>query len=106
VPIDERGGAISRAFREGRTIFFDGMGPVPEELRLALPYSKISAIRSRIFVIVPLIDHRGEAIGVIGADRKHTHSPIPPETVTMLEFFARHVAMVLSISGSVSGGTA
>jgi hypothetical protein len=106
VPIDERGGAISRAFREGRTIFFDGMGPVPEELRLALPYSKISAIRSRIFVIVPLIDHRGEVIGVIGADRKHTHSPIPPETVTMLEFFARHVAMVLSISGSVSGGTA
>jgi len=106
VPIDERGGAISRAFREGRTIFFNGKGKVPEELRLASPYSEIPAIRSRIFVIVPLIDHRGQVIGVIGADRKHTHHPIPHETVTMLEFFARHVAMVLSISGSVRGGDA
>ena len=104
VPIDERGGAISRAFREGRTIFFDGTGTVPEDLRLASPYSEIPAIRSRIFVIVPLIDHRGQVIGVIGADRKHTHHPIPSETVTMLEFFAHHVAMVLSISGSISSG--
>lgn len=106
VPVDERGGAISRAFREGRTIFFDGRGSIPEGLRLASPYSEIPAIRSRIFVIVPLIDHRGEVIGVIGADRKHTHRPIPPETVTLLEFFASHVAMVLSISGSVRGGDA
>ena len=103
VPIDERGGAISMAFREGRTIFFDGRGSVPEELRLASPYSQIPAIRSMIFVIVPLIDHLGQVIGVIGADRKHTHRPIPHETVTMLEFFARHVAMVLSISGSIPG---
>jgi len=106
VPIDERGGAISRAFREGRTIFFDGMGSVPEQFRLAPPYSNIPAIRSRIFVIVPLIDHWGKVIGIIGADRKHTHRPIPPETVSMLEFFARHVAMVLSISGSVNEGDA
>jgi len=106
VPVDERGGAISLAFREGRTIFFDGRGSVPEELRLAPPYSEIPAIRSRIFVIVPLIDHRGDVIGVIGADRKHTHNAIPAGTVTMLEFFAHHVAMVLSISGAMGGGDA
>jgi hypothetical protein len=91
------------AFREGRTIIFDGSGSVPDELRLASPYSQIPAIRSMIFVVVPLIDHLGQVIGVIGADRKHTHRPIPHETVTMLEFFARHVAMVLSISGSIHG---
>jgi hypothetical protein len=104
VPMDEKGGAISLAFREGRTIFFDGTGSVPEEYRIAPPYNEIPAIRSRIFVIVPLIDHHGHVIGVIGADRKLTHRPIPHETVTMLEFFARHVAMVLSISGSAIGG--
>ena len=104
VPMDKRGGAISLAFREGRTIFFDGSESVPENYRIAPPYSEIPAIRSRIFVIVPLIDHHGQAIGVIGADRKLTKRPIPRETVTMLEFFARHVAMVLSISGSVVGG--
>lgn len=104
VPLDERGGAISLAFREGRTIFFDGTGPVPEDYRIASPYNEIPAVRSRIFVIVPLIDHHGQVIGVIGADRKLSHRPIPHETVTMLEFFARHVAMVLSSSGSDMGG--
>ena len=49
---------------------------------------------------------QGSVIGVIGADRKYTHRPIPHETVTMLEFFAHHVAMVLSISGSVNSGDA
>ena len=99
VPLDERGGAISLAFREGRTIFYDGKESVPKEYRLAAPFSSIPAVRSRIFVIVPLIDHKGNVLGVMGADRKHTHQPIPEETITMLEFFARHVAMVLSIYG-------
>ena len=99
VPMDERGGAISLAFRKGKTIFYDGKGTVPDEFRLADPYSHIPAIRSRIFVIVPLIDHKGDVMGVMGADRKHTRQAIPEETVTMLEFFAHHVAMVLSISG-------
>ena len=103
VPMDERGGAIALAFREGRTILFDGKGSIPEELRLAVPFSQIEPVRSRNFVLVPLIDHQGKVIGVIGADRKHTHRPIPYETVTMLEFFASHVAMVLSISGTVGG---
>ena len=66
---------------------------------MAAPFSSIPAVRSRIFVIVPLIDHKGNVLGVMGADRKHTHQPIPEETITMLEFFARHVAMVLSIYG-------
>jgi hypothetical protein len=104
VPLDERGGAISMSFREGKTIFFDGDGKVPAEYRLASPYSEIPPIRSRIFVIVPLIDHLGQVVGVIGADRKQSLRPIPQETVTMLEFFARHVAMVISISGSTGGG--
>ena len=96
VPMDRKGGAIAKAFRDGKTIFFDGKRPVPEEYRLAEPFNRIPAIRSRIFVIVPLIDHLGNVLGVIGADRKHSHQPIPQETVTMLEFFARHVALVLA----------
>jgi hypothetical protein len=103
VPVDERGGAISLAYREGRTIFFGGDGPVPRDLRLATPYSKISAIRSRIFVIVPLTDHRGKVLGVIGADRKYSHQAIPQSTITMLEYFARHVAMLISLQARMNG---
>jgi hypothetical protein len=98
--MDEGGGAISRAFREGRTIFFGGEGTVPDDLRLGHPYDRIPAIRSHIFVIVPLLDHQGRVMGVIGADRKYSHMPIPASTVTMLELFARHVALVLSLQES------
>jgi len=104
VPMDEDGGAISRSFREGRTIFFGGEGTVPNDLRLGHPYDRIPAIRSHIFVIVPLLDHQGRVLGVIGADRKYSHMPIPASTVTMLELFASHVALVLSLQES-SGNT-
>jgi len=97
VPVDERGGAISLAYRSGETIFYNGKGPVPDQMRIAKPFSLIPAIRSRIFVVVPLIDHEGTVLGVIGADRKFTHRPISPETVAMLEFFATHVAVVLAL---------
>ncbi len=97
VPTDERGGAISLAYRTAETIFFDGKSAVPAEFRIAHPYSEIPAVRSRIFVNVPLIDHEGKVLGVIGGDRKKTHRPISPETVTMLEYFAGHVAMVLTL---------
>ncbi len=103
VPLDDRGGALSLAFRTGRTIFFEGQGAVPPEYRLSEPYNRIAAIRSRIFVIVPLIDHAGHVLGVIGADRKHTQKPIPPETVTMLEYFAHNIAMVLSVQKLKTG---
>ncbi len=102
VPTDERGGAISLAYRTGETIFFDGKSAVPEEFRIAKPYSEIPAVRSRIFVNVPLIDHEGKVLGVIGADRKYTHRPISTETVMMLEFFAGHVAMVLTLQSRSS----
>jgi|GEM_PF-6276259 len=103
VPVDERGGALALAFRTGRTIFFEGKGDVPQEYRLSEPYNRIAAIRSRIFVIVPLIDYAGNVLGVIGADRKHTQRPIPPETVTVLEYFAHHIAMVLSVQKLKTG---
>jgi hypothetical protein len=103
VPLDKRGGALSLAFREGKTIFFDGKSEVPLQYRLAEPFNRIPAIRSRNFLIVPLVDHMGKVMGVIGADRKYTLKPIPPETVTMLEFFAHHVAMVLSVHNLKTG---
>ena len=42
---------------------FDGAEAVPDKFRLASPFSEIPAIRSRIFVIVPLVDHLGNDVG-------------------------------------------
>jgi GAF domain-containing protein len=67
---------------------------VPEEWRLASPYSEIKAFRSRCFVIVPLIV-RGVAIGVLGADNKVSQRPIPIDTIHLLKTFATQAALAI-----------
>lgn len=102
VPVDERGGALSLSFREGRSILFDGHGPVPPEYRLAEPFASLPPIRSRIFLIVPIKDHEGRVLGIIAADRKYSHKPITPETAMMLEAFARHTALLFTLRRQAS----
>jgi PAS domain S-box-containing protein len=94
VPIGSEGGGIAKAFLERRDIVWEGEGPVPEEWRLAHPYSEIKAFRSRCFVIVPLIV-RGAAIGVLGADNKVSQKAIPPETIHLLKTFAAQAAVTI-----------
>jgi PAS domain S-box-containing protein len=94
VPVGPEGGGIARAFLERRDIVWDGSGPVPEEWRLAHPYSEIRAFRSRCFVIVPLVA-RGAAIGVLGADNKFSQKVIPPETIQLLKTFAAQAAVAI-----------
>ncbi|MGH7405638.1 MAG: PAS domain S-box protein, partial [Candidatus Methylomirabilales bacterium] len=94
VPVGPEGGGIAKAFLERKDIVWDGSGPVPEEWRLAPPYSEIRAFRSRCFVIVPLIV-RGAAIGVLGADNKFSQKAIPPETIQLLKTFAAQAAIAI-----------
>jgi PAS domain S-box-containing protein len=94
VPVGPDGGGIAQAFLEKTDIVWEGQGPVPEEWRLASPYSEIKAFRSRCFVIVPLIV-RGVAIGVLGADNKASQRPIPIDTIHLLKTFATHAALAI-----------
>jgi GAF domain-containing protein len=94
VPLGPEGGGIARAFLERRDIVWEGSGPVPEEWRLAYPYSEIKALRSRCFVIVPLMV-RGVAIGVLGADKKFSQAPISTESLHLLKTFAAQAALTI-----------
>jgi len=94
VPVGPEGGGIAKAFLERKDIVWEGAGPVPEEWRLAPPYSEIKAFRSRCFVIVPLIV-RGAAIGVLGADKKFSQEAIPSETIHLLKIFAAQAAITI-----------
>lgn len=94
VPIDARGGGLFKAYREGIEIVWSGEGPVPDEFRLAHPFSQIKAFRSRHFAILPLTC-RGKAIGVLGADNKFSRRPIGPEDMAILRVFAAHAAVAI-----------
>ena len=94
VPVGPEGGGIAKAFVERKEIVWEGVGPVPEEWRLAHPYSEIKAFRSRCFVIVPLIV-RGVAIGVLGADNKSSQRPISIDTLHLLKTLAAQAAIAI-----------
>ncbi len=94
VPIGPEGGGLAQAYLTQKAIIWDGQGPVPEELRLKPPYDRIGALRSRAFVIVPLVV-QGRAIGVLGADRKDSRLAGGPAALDLLQLFAAQAALAI-----------
>ena len=83
VPIGEAGGAVGRAYAHGET-FKITQGFVPEHLRLEPPYSEIKALRSREFVVLPLIVE-DENVGVVTADNQLSKTPITAQKIDVLK---------------------
>ncbi len=94
VPIGPEGGGIAKAYLTQQMITWDGRGPVPEELRLKPPYDQIAALRSRVFVNLPLIVER-KSIGVLGADRKYSRRPFDPTTLQLLQLFSAQAGLAI-----------
>ncbi|MBI4379669.1 MAG: MEDS domain-containing protein [candidate division NC10 bacterium] len=94
VPIGPEGGGLVEAYLSRRPIIWNGEGPVPEPIRLRPPYDRIEALRSKIFANVPLVV-QGRAIGVLGADRKHTRRPFDASMLELLQLFAGQAALAI-----------
>jgi len=94
VPIGPDGGGLAQAYLTQQMIVWDGETPVSEGLRLQPPYDRISALRSQVFANVPLVV-QGRAIGVLGADRKHSRRPLSPSTLDLLQLFATQAALAI-----------
>ena len=83
-----------KALREGVPLLFNEQHPLPLELRLRPPYSELEAIRTKKFMVVPMIA-RGRRVGVLTADNKWSARPIHPHTVETLQVFASHAAVAV-----------
>jgi len=94
VPIGPEGGGLAQAYLTQRMIVWDGRAPVSEGLRLQPPYDRIAALRSQVFANVPLVV-QGRAIGVLGADRKHSRRPLSASTLDLLQLFAAQAALAI-----------
>jgi PAS domain S-box-containing protein len=94
VSIGPEGGGLAQAYLTQQMIVWDGGAPVPEGLRLQPPYDRIAALRSQVFANVPLVV-QGRAIGVLGADRKHSRRPLSPSTLDLLQLFATQAALAI-----------
>ncbi|MGQ0578936.1 MAG: ATP-binding protein [Betaproteobacteria bacterium] len=93
IPLAEAG-TMAQAYHDKRPLAFDETNPLPAGLHLRRPYSEVKALRSKCFVVVPMITS-GRAVGVLLGDNKYSRTPIPPHTVDMLPTFASHAAVAV-----------
>ena len=91
IPVGPAGGGISRAYQDEEVITWDGSRSLPEDLQLKPPHDEVKALRSRVFVLVPLVSH-DQKLGVLHAGWKGNR-PFDPAVVEPLQVLARQAAM-------------
>jgi signal transduction histidine kinase/putative methionine-R-sulfoxide reductase with GAF domain len=93
IPFEEAG-ALAAVYREGEPLLFSEAHPLPERYRLRRPYSAITALRLKAFLVSPMIA-RGRTVGVLSADNRVSRAPIPAHTVDLLHTFAAQAAVAV-----------
>ncbi|MDD5559117.1 ATP-binding protein [Candidatus Methylomirabilis sp.] len=93
VPISDEVPTLARAYRDRVEIIIEERHGVPPELRVQPPYDKVTALRSRNFVVLPLISRR-RSVGVLAADNAVSRKPIAPQ-FDLLRIFASQAAVAI-----------
>jgi len=94
VPLTTLGGGLAASFQRKEPVRLDEGQKIPPSLRLGPPASTVSFLRSRAFVVVPLVV-KDFAVGVIAVDNKSRRGPISEEQVNLLEIFANQAAVAV-----------
>ena len=94
LPVGPEGGAIAQAYRKRRTFRVIDAEDLPQDLRLPPPYSEIKALRSRVFVVLPMIVENN-CVGVVAVDNQVSKAPIPAEVIEALELFTSQAAVAI-----------
>jgi methyl-accepting chemotaxis protein len=95
LPLDARSGVIYKSFAERKFYLVDDIGKYPPEFQVQAPYNRIKPIRSRSFMICPIVV-KGETIGLFAIDNKFTHRSLNETDVDTLKLFADQVSLAIT----------
>jgi methyl-accepting chemotaxis protein len=95
LPLDERGGVIFKCFNEKKLYLIDDIGKYPAEFQVQPPYDSIKQIRSRSFMLCPVVV-KGLSIGLFGIDNKFTQRALNETDIDTLKIFADQVALAIT----------
>ncbi len=87
LPLDQRGGVISKCFTDRQLYMIDDISAYPTDFRLQPPFDAIRALRSKSFVICPIVV-KGEAIGVFAVDNRSSRRSLNDTDVDTIKLFA------------------
>ncbi len=91
MPFDERAGVIYKAINEQRHYLVDDISLMPPDCKLKAPCDSIPALRSRNFLICPVVVN-GQTEMVIAVDKKNTRRPIEEDDADTLKLFASQLS--------------
>jgi len=95
IPLDERAGCLYVAMRDRQVLFVEDVTKMPPGFHLQPPYDAITQLRSRSFIICPIII-RDQPIGIICVDKKYQQATLHDTDVDTVKLFADQLASSLA----------
>jgi len=93
-PLDPRAGALYKTVSEKRMFLIDDITLMPEEFHLKPPCDAVVQLRSRSFIICPIMV-RDEVVGLFGVDNKLKRKALDETDVDTVKLFADQVSSAL-----------
>ncbi|KIH75784.1 methyl-accepting chemotaxis sensory transducer with GAF sensor [Geoalkalibacter ferrihydriticus] len=95
IPLDRRAGALFLAYNDGRIILVDNVRSMPPEYRLEPPLRDIPQLRSRSFILCPIVVNE-EVLGLFAVDNKSKQKTLDETDVDTVKLFADQVSAALT----------
>jgi len=95
LPLDYRIGIINKCFTEKKLYLIDDIGKCPQDYYLHSPYDGIKPLRSRSFVLCPIIV-KGESIGIFGIDNPYSRRMANESDEDTIRLFADQAASAIT----------
>lgn len=91
LPFDERAGCLYKSITDRQVMLIDDIAKMPEEYHLQSPCDAVPQLRSRNFILCPIIV-RGQAVGLIAVDNKFKKVKLSDTDVDTVKLFADQVS--------------
>ena len=91
LPLDERAGCLYKSITDRQVMLIDDIARMPEEYHLQPPCDAVPQLRSRNFILCPIIV-RGHAVGLIAVDNKFKKAKLSDTDVDTVKLFADQVS--------------
>lgn len=91
LPLDGRAGCLYKSFSDRQVMLIDDITKMPEEYHLLPPCDAIPQLRSRNFILCPIIV-RNRSIGLLAVDNKYRRDKLTDTDVDTVKLFADQVS--------------
>ena len=98
IPLDDRAGALYKIVVSKQMLLVDDITRLPEEYHLKAPCDNIVQLRSRSFILTPVIV-RDEVVGLFGVDNKIKRKKLDDTDADTVKLFSDQVASALTKIG-------